>query len=375
MKVLFALMGKEVLHIIRDRRSLFAALALPILQLLLFGYAINFDVTAIDIAVADQDRTAASRDLIQTATADGTVRVVRWLDSEAEVDDLVESGQIRMALIIPPRLETGLSRGKNVPVQLIVDGTDATFAGQALSQLAGALGDRYVRDLGAQVRMIGGPRELPGLDPRPRVLFNESLNSTWYIVPGLIAVIISMLAAMLTSQCIAREYEQGTIEQILVSRVSGPVLMVAKLTPYVGLGLIQVATVTLASRFLFGVPLRGSLVLFAISTLLYLFGSMALGLMLSAVLKSQQVAMQVSIIASMLPSLLLSGFIFPISNMPAPLQAISYIVPARYFIVIARGLFLKGADLQVLLPELQAMVVYAVLMVLLAASSFRRTLS
>ncbi|MBT3221435.1 MAG: ABC transporter permease [Proteobacteria bacterium] len=216
---------------------------------------------------------------------------------------------------------------------------------------------------------------MPGIRPRIRVFFNEALDSTWFIIPGLIAIIIMMLAAMVTSQCVAREYERNTIEQILVSPVNGPALMLGKLIPYVGVGAFQVFSVTLASYLLFGVPIRGSWLLLAGATFLYVTGSMALGLMFSAVLKSQQLAMMIAFVATMLPSLLLSGFVFPLTNMPKALQIVSYAVPARYYITITRGLFLKGVGIDVLWPELLAMVIYAMVLLIVATSRFRRSLS
>ncbi len=373
MSALLPISLKELQHIVRDGRSLFASLALPIVMLLLFGYAISFDVTEVGIGLLDEDRTPASRELVDTLTADGAVHVVDVVGSERELERLLDRGTARMGLQIPKGYASDVAAGEDVPVQLLVDGTDATFAGQAMQRVVGSLADKRRRAVTRQLGQAG--LSPPGLDPKPRVLYNETLDGTWFVIPGLIAVIVAMLAAMVTSQCVAREYEQGTIEQILVSPVSGPAFMLGKLLPYVGLGILQVGSVVLASRFLFGVPIRGSLVLLAIATLLYLAGSMALGLMLSAVLKSQQVALQAALLASMLPSLLLSGFIFPIANMPAVLQAISYVVPARYFIVIARGLFLKGAGLEALWPEFVAMVIYATVLVGIATTAFRRSVS
>lgn len=373
MTALWPISLKELQHIVRDGRSLFASLALPIVMLLLFGYAISFDVTEVGIGVLDEDRTAASRELVDTLTADGAVQVVAVVGSERELEGLLDRGAARMGLQIPRGYARDLGAGESVPVQLLVDGTDGTFAGQAMSRVLGSLADRQLRTVTRQLDQAGQSR--PGLEPRPRVLYNEPLDGTWFVIPGLIAVIVAMLAAMVTSQCVAREYEQGTIEQILVSPISGPAFMLGKLLPYVGLGVLQVGSVVVASRFLFGVPLRGSLLLLGVATLLYLAGSMALGLMLSAVLKSQQVALQTALLASMLPSLLLSGFIFPIANMPAALQAISYVVPARYFIAITRGLFLKGAGLVALWPDLLAMVVYATVLVGIATLAFRRSVA
>jgi len=373
MSALWPISLKEMQHIVRDSRSLFASLVLPILMLVLFGYAISFDVREVSIGVLDEDRSAASRALVDTLTADGAVRVVRFVGSERELEGLLDRGTARMGLQIPKDYGADLAAGEDVPVQLLVDGTDATFAGQAMARVLGSLADESRRAVTRQLDQAG--MEIPRLEPRPRVLFNEPLDGTWYVIPGLIAVIVAMLAAMVTSQCVAREYEQGTIEQILVSPVSGPAFMIGKLLPYVVLGVVQVGSVVLASRFLFGVPIRGSLVLLAVATLLYLAGSMALGLMLSAVLKSQQVALQTALLASMLPSLLLSGFIFPISNMPSALQVFTYVVPARYFIVITRGLFLRGVGLESLWPEFVAMIIYAFVLVAIATGAFRRTVA
>ena len=375
MRTLISIANKELLHIVRDGRSLGASLLLPFFMLLLFGYAISFDVTEVTVALHDQDRSAASRSLVDTLTADGAVVIAARVGSERELERMLDRGEVRMGLQIPARYGRNVEAGESVPVQLLVDGTDGTFAGQAMARIAGALADRGQRAQLRAMEVRGATAEQPGLIPRPRVLFNEPLDGTWYIIPGLIAVIVAMLAALVTSQCVAREYEQGTIEQILVSPVSGPAFMLGKLLPYVGLGVLQVGSVVLASRFLFEVPIRGSVGLLAVGTLLYLLGSMALGLMLSAVLKSQQVALMVSLIASMLPSLLLSGFIFPIANMPRVLQAFSYVVPASYFIRITRGLFLKGVGLEALWPEFVAMSLYAVVLVAIATSRFTRSVS
>ncbi|MBN1336467.1 MAG: ABC transporter permease, partial [Deltaproteobacteria bacterium] len=223
-------------------------------------------------------------------------------------------------------------------------------------------------------RTAGHRDPLPTLVAEPRVFFNEALNGQWFIVPGLIVVVTMLLSAFLTSLCVAREYERNTIEQILVSPVSGPALMLGKLAPYLAVGAIQVASVTLASHVLFEVPIRGSLLFLSGASLLFLVGAQALGLALSAALRSQQVAMQMSIVITVLPSILLSGFVFPIRNMPWVLQILSWVVPARYFIRIVRGVFLKGVGPAVLWPELIAMVVFAFLMILLATSRFRRSL-
>ncbi len=374
MTAFLAILYKEVLHILRDRRSLAAALMLPLLQLVMFGFAIRLDVRNIELALVDYDQTAASRALVEQLCADGAVHIAGRFGSEAALEEALQAGGVRIGLVVPAGYGGRIHAGEAAPIQLLVDGSDASFAGLALGHVGGALQHGVQGTLRQTVRIAGG-NDLPGLYSRTRVLYNEELNGTWYIIPGLIAVLIAMLAAMLTSQCVAREYEHNTIEQILVSPVSGAALMLGKLLPYIGVGIIQVLTVTLAARFVFDVPIRGSLLLLSGATLLYLFGAMALGLVLSVVLKSQQVALQISLVATMLPSLLLSGFLFPIANMHPILQTISLIIPARYYIVITRGLFLKDVGVAVLWPQLVAMLVFALLMLALATSRFRRSLS
>ncbi|MBN2800477.1 MAG: ABC transporter permease [Deltaproteobacteria bacterium] len=374
MSGLLPILSKEWLHIVRDRRSLLAALMLPLLLLVLFGYAIRLDVSEVAVAVLDHDRSPTSRELVHRLTSDGSVVVTHTPDSQAALDQLLQQGQVRMGLIIPPDFTANMESGQTAPIQLIVDGTEATFAGLALNHVGGNLGWQVQGEVEAVLAGLGRD-ELPGLHVRPRVFFNEGLDARWYTVPGLIAILIMMIAALITSQCVAREYESHTIEQLLVSPMSGLALMVGKLVPYVALGVVQVFTVVIAASVLFQVPIRGSLITLSVATLLYLTGSMALGLMISALLKSQQLAMQVALIVTMLPALLLSGFVFPLENMPAWLQAISWAIPARYYIVIARGLFLKGVGVATLWPELGAMVLYATLMLVLATSQFRRSLS
>lgn len=375
MTAFFAILYKEVLHILRDRRSLAAALALPMLQLVMFGFAIKLDVRNIEMALVDYDQTRASRALVDQLTADGAIHISDRFASEDALEEALDGGLVRIGLVIPSGYGSRIWSGEEAPIGLLVDGSDASFAGLALGHVGGSLGHSVQGTIRRTVKVAGGGDALPGLNLRTRVFFNEELDGTWYIIPGLIAVLIAMLAAMLTSQCVAREYEQNTIEQILVSPVSGPALMLGKLLPYVGVGVIQVITVTLAARFVFEVPIRGSLVLLGFATLLYLTGAMALGLVLSVVLKSQQVALQISLVATMLPSLLLSGFLFPIANMARPLQVLSLIIPARYYVVITRGLFLKGTGIAVLWPQLVAMAVFAAMMLLIASSRFRRSLA
>ena len=374
MRAFFPIASKEMLHILRDGRSLIAALAMPLLMVLMFGYAINLDVKEVTIAVVDQDHSAAARDIMSHLTADGAVKVYSYTDDPDDIERMLDEGAIQLGIVIPPGFGRDIAAGKDAPVQVLVDGTEAAFAAQAMGLVASSLAHTTMGEIDDLLRVVGRRGGVPGLVASPRVFFNEALDSRWFIVPGLIAIIIMMLSAMITSGCVAREYEHNTIEQVLVSPVRGPALMLGKLAPYILLGILQVGSVTLLSRFLFGVPIRGSLLILAIATLLYLTGAMAMGLLFSAALKSQQVAMQISFVATILPSMILSGFMFPIENMPWFLQYISYAVPARYYLRLIRGLFLKGVGLEVLWPDLLAMVIFAFVVMAAATSRFRRSL-
>ncbi len=374
MRAFFPIASKELLHILRDPRSLIAALALPLLMVVMFGYAINLDVKNVDIAVVDQDHSVHAREILAHLTADGAIRVVARTDDPNELEHMLDVGTARLGIVIPPGFGRDIAAGKDAPVQVLVDGTEARFAAQALGHVASSLQYTTMGEIEGLLTIMGRRGGMPGLKAEPRVFFNEALDSRWFVVPGLIAVIIMMLSAMITSQCVAREYEHNTIEQILVSPVRGPALMMGKLAPYILVGIVQVGSVTLLSRFLFGVPIRGSLLILAVATLLYLTGAMAMGLLFSAALKSQQVAMQISFVATILPSMILSGFIFPIKNMPWFLQYISYVVPARYYLRLIRGLFLKGVGVEVLWPDLLAMVIFAFVVMAAATSRFRRSL-
>ncbi len=374
MRAFFPIASKEMLHILRDGRSLIAALAMPLLMVLMFGYAINLDVKEVTIGLVDQDHSPAARNIMSHLTADGAIMVHSYPDDTRDLERMLDMGEIQLGIVIPPGFGRDIAAGKDAPVQVLVDGTEAAFAAQAMGLVSSSLAHTTMGEIDDLLVVMGRRGGLPGLVAKPRVFFNEALDSRWFIVPGLIAIIIMMLSAMITSGCVAREYEHNTIEQVLVSPVRGPALMLGKLAPYILLGILQVGSVTLLSRFLFGVPIRGSLLILAIATLLYLTGAMAMGLLFSAALKSQQVAMQISFVATILPSMILSGFMFPIENMPWFLQYLSYAVPARYYLRLIRGLFLKGVGLEVLWPDLLAMVIFAFVVMAAATSRFRRSL-
>ena len=359
---LWAVARKEIIQLRRDPRSLALAFAIPALLLVLFGYAISLDVRNLDLAVLDQSRSEASRRLVSTFTSSGYFRVVAQLEAAAEVATTLERGRALLVLTIPPDFEHRLAGGGGAPVQILLDGSDANTA---------TIARNYAQAIVAGFQGAAAPL----VEPRTRIWYNETLESRNTIVPGLIAVIMSIIAAMLTALTIAREWERGTMEQLAATPVRRSEVVLGKLLPYVAIGIVDVVAAVLAGRLVFDVPLRGSVVLLAGLSLLFLVAALSWGLFVSAALKSQLLATQAALLTTYLPALLLSGFIFSIAAMPLTLQLVTLIVPARYFVAITRGIFLKDVGLAVLWPEALALLAFAVGAVGLALRSFRKQLA
>jgi ABC-2 type transport system permease protein len=363
-----AMARKETIQLRRDRRSLLLAFLLPLLLLIFFGYAISFDVREIALAVIDQDRSAASRELVATFEASGYFQVRARPESPAAVAGLFARREAQIALIVPPGFARELGAASPTTVQVLVDGSDANTA-------TIALGYAQAVARSAGLRLIPGlAATRPPVIAESRVWYNETLASRNMIVPGLVAVIMMIIAAMLTSLTIAREWERGTMEQLAATPVGRLEVVLGKLIPYLLIGLIDVVVCTALGVWLFDVPFRGSFVLLAVLSLLFLSGALGLGLFISAATRSQMLATQVSMLATFLPGFLLSGFMFPIENMPAILQGLTWLLPARYFLEVTRGIFLKGVGLDVLAPEAWLMLLFAVIGSLLAVRSFRKEL-
>jgi ABC-2 type transport system permease protein len=363
---LAAMARKEWIQLRRDPRSMTLAFVLPVLMLLFFGYAINWDVNDLDLVVLDQDRTARSRALIEAFQASGYFTVVDRLDSYGDVDGSVGRGDAGSVLVIPPGFAEALGSGRGAPVQLLLDGADANSATIAFNY-ADAIVDRWSRDVILQGREVRSP-----LSVEARTWYNPTLESRNMIVPGLIAVIMMTIAAMLTALTIAREWERGTMEQLASTPATKLEILLGKLVPYVGIGLVDVALIVVAGVLVFGVPLRGSVVVFFAQTVLFLVGALGLGLLISAAAKSQFLATQIALIATLLPAMLLSGFLFEIEAMPPVLQAVTYLVPARYFVVVARGIMLKGVGPGVLWVQSVFMVAFAVAGIAVTTRVFRK---
>jgi len=345
------------------------AFVLPLFLLVFFGYAISFDIDDIQLAVLDRDRTRESRELVEAFSASGYFSVDRWLESAGEIDDALIRRQVLGVMVIPPGYARDVAApGRSGQVQLIFDGSDANTTTIALNY-ADAIAGRHGARLAGQV---GAPRLPVRLETR--TWYNPTLESQHMIVPGLIAVIMSIIAAMLTALTIAREWERGTMEQLAATPVGRLEVVLGKLLPYLLIGFFDVATIVVAGIVIFGTPFNGSVLLLAVLTLLFLIGALGLGMFISAAVKSQILATQVAMVATYLPAVLLSGFLFDIASMPIVLQGVTYLVPARYFITVTRGIFLKGVGIDVLWVQGGLMLAFAVVGLGLATRAFRKEL-
>ena len=370
----WAVARKEFLHILRDPRSLGMGIVIPVLLLVIYGYALTMDVDEVPLVVWDQSETPQSRELVSGFAAS---RYFNWQGSVrnyAELERAIDSRQAVAALVIPADFAAQLAAGRTAPAQMIVDGSDSNTATIALGY-ADAVAETYSQAVTLQqVRRIQGRPPDPPLAFQPRVWFNPELQSRHYIVPGLIAVMMMMIAAMLTSLTVAREWERGTMEQLISTPVKGPELILGKLLPYLAVGILDTVIAVVMGRFVFDVPLRGSIpLLFAVATV-FLVGGLSLGILVSTVTRNQLMASQLAALLTLLPSVLLSGFVFEILSMPAPIQLITYLIPARYFINVLRGIYLKGVGLEILAGETLLLVLFSGMMVILAMWKFRKKL-
>ena len=366
---LFAIAKKEARQLRRDKRSLVLAFVLPLLLLVFFGYAISWDVREIALAVVDHDGTAKSRELVEAFEASGYFTVVERPASPVEVRGLFARGRAILVLVIPPGFAADLGQGTPVEVQALLDGSDANTA-----TIAQGYAEATAQSFSQRVLLRGERLTLP-LTAESRVWFNEELASRNMIVPGLIAVIMMIIAALLTSLTIAREWERGTMEQLAATPVTRVEVVLGKLLPYLAIGFFDTVLSSALGVWIFDVPFRGFAPLFAGLSLLFLVGSLGLGIFISAAARSQVLATQVAMVATFLPAFLLSGFMFAIEVMPKPLQMVTMLVPARYFLVVTRGIFLKGVGAEVLAPQAAVMVLYAVVGLGLAVAKFRKEIT
>jgi len=365
------LVKKEFIQIRRDRRLLPILLIMPVLQLIILGYAVSSDIKHLSTVVCDLDRTAQSRAFIDRFVTTEYFDIRYRVNDERRIKDLVDAGQVRVGIVIPPRFAAKLARQETATVQLLLDGSDSNTANVAqgyVTQIVNADSTRII------LERLGPKSTLPvAIDPRIRVWFNPDLKSVNFMVPGVIALILTIVTMIMTATAIVKEKERGTIEQLIVSPIRPYQLMLGKAIPFVIIGYADILIVALAGLFWFQVPLAGSFSLLLLLSGLFIMTTLGLGLLISTVSQTQQQAMMLGFFMTP-PSMLLSGFIFPIASMPEPIQYLTYLIPLRYFLVIIRGIFLKGIGLAILWPQALALLAFGVTVLTLSAVRFRKRL-
>jgi len=370
-----AMARKELLHIIRDPRSLMAALTQPVMVLLLFGYALSLDVDRIPTMIYDADHSAVSQNLVQEFRGSKYFQIVDEVDSYKPIERAMDQRRILVGVAIPYDYSRNLLAGKEAPVQILLDGADSNTASIAMGYAQGLV-QAYAGHAREDAQsMRAGSVLKPPVDASVRVWYNPDLLSRNFIVPGLIGVITMIIAALLTSLTIAREWENGTMEQLLSTPVRPIEMALGKLSAHFLLGLTDMLIALFVGVVIFGVPLKGSWVLLLFSACVFLYGALAWGLYISAMFRNQLAAYQMGTLTSFLPAFLLSGFIYPLSNMPWIIRVISFIIPARYFIDMTKGIFLKGTGLRLLWVDLLLLIVYAVGISFLAVRKLRQKIA
>jgi ABC-2 type transport system permease protein len=370
----WAIARKEFLHIFRDARSLALVILMPAILMLLFGYAVTLDVKKVSMAVLDRDRSQESLSFIQRFSASPYFNLRVFARDEREIKRLIDQGEVKMGLVLPWNFSRTIKAGRKAPVQVILDGTDSNTANIVLGYVQ-AISRQYTQEQTfLKVEQMGREKLTLPVEGRARVWFNEELESKNYFIPGLVAVIMSIIGVLLTGQVIVREWERGTMELLISTPVRKGELIIGKLFPYFLLGLLDLSLAVLMGEWVFEVPLRGSLLLLFLFSCVYILVALALGLIISTVAKTQLLANQLAIIIGFLPTFLLSGFTFSISNMPFWLQVITYGIAPRYYVSILKEIFLKGSDLSLLWSEAMVLMGMAVAGLWTATRLFRKEL-
>lgn len=371
---LLTIADKEWLQIRRDKRSLILSLIVPVLLVMLFGFALTMDVKHVKTIIYDQSRTSASRSFIEKFTHTEYLDIVAYADSYREVDRYLDSGGAIMAVVIPVDFEKTKKTGKRTIVQLLVDGSDSTSATVATGFMK-AIVAAYNMDIEiSELKKAGFSRITPPVDVRSRIWYNPELESKNFIIPGLIVLVLAIISSLIASLTISREWERGTMETLITTPVRGWELVLGKLIPYLFIGLFDVVVTLCIGYFIFGVPLRGNFIEFCLLAILFLVGTSGFGILISAATKSQVLSVQIAMVTTYLPSFILSGFVFPINNMPLLIQAVTYIVPARYLIIIVKGIALKGIGIMLLWTQILFLFIYALIVLAIAVKNMTLTL-
>lgn len=375
MRRTWAMARKEALHIRRDPRSLLLAIGIPMLMIMLFGYALTLDVDRVPFVVWDQANTPASRELTAQFEASRYFELQYSVRSYEEMEDAIDRREAMLALVIDADFARNVVAGRRGRVQAIVDGADSNTAAIVLGYVQGIAAAWNQEMLLSQRQQLPEGVALEPVDLRPRVWFNPDLESKNFIIPGLIAVIMGLIAALLTSLTIAREWERGSMEQLISTPVRPSEIIIGKIVPYFVIGMFDVLIAVLTAVHIFDVPLRGSVPLLFAMAGVFIVGTLAQGILISTVARSQLLASQLAMVSTFLPAFLLSGFMFAISNMPPVVQGITFIVPARYFVALVKGIYLRGVGLEVMWRDALFLGIFALAVVLLAVRLFRKRLA
>ncbi|GAM10993.1 inner membrane transport permease YbhS [Geobacter sp. OR-1] len=367
-----AVAWKESLHLLRDPRSLIMGIAIPMLMLFLFGYALNLDIEKARITIWDQSNSPQSRDFVSRFAASRYFSLVEDSASYRDIERAIDTGRAIIAVIIPPDFARTMGQNKETAVQAILDGSDANSATIVLAYAEGVTRQFSSEIIITKAGSHGSSPKAAPVDLRPRAWFNTDLVSRHFIFPGLIAVIMMVIAALLTSLTVAREWETGTMEQLIATPLTGGEIIAGKLAPYIAIGVLDLVLCVVVGYYFFGVPLRGNLFLLFSLALVFLVGALALGVLISIIAKSQLLASQFALVATMLPAFLLSGFIFPIDNMPKPIQIFTNIITARHFVHILRGIYLKDSGVGEIWLQTLVLAIFSVVVLGLAVKKFRK---
>ena len=362
-KRIIAIIKKEMRHILRDPRTLIIVFVMPVIMVLFFGYALNMDVKHIPIGIIDNDNTPESRKIIHYFSASEYFDIKTYLSSTKEVSSLFQKRKIKAAIVIPDGFGKNRTKNPASQLQLLVDGSDPTFGNATVNFSNAIITSITLDNFNAQ--------NLMPIEVRERFLYNPDLKGATFIIPGLVAVILMMLCALLTSITISREKETGTMDVLLVSPIRPMEIIVGKVIPYVGLSFLDAIFILVFAKVAFNIPFKGDVGLLLGFSILFIYCALGIGLFISSVAPTQQVAMMAALVTTIMPSILLSGFIFPIFSMPTPIRAITYIVPAKYFMNIIRGILLKSSSFGILKSQALFLVLLGTFFLLIATARFK----
>ena len=366
---------KETISIVRDKRALFMTLIFPIFMLILYSFGVNFDLEDVPIAVLDYNHSADSRDLIHKLNSSRYIDVIEHVDDYGHIEELLIRSKIILAIIFPRDFEESIKRGRKATIQVIANGSDANTTSMAMGYLNAILAS-YANDL-VEVNLAAAGlknKPVPRVVERTRLWYNTELKSTYFVTPGVIAVVSMLLGALLTATSIVREKETGTIEMLVSTPIKPLELVFGKMTPYLIISFFDVILVIVVAHFGLKVPIKGSIISLLFGSILYLFCALAIGLLASSLTNTVSASQFIVTFTCFLPTILLSGFIFPIESMPKVIQLITYVFPGRYFLVVLRGIFLKGVGLGILWPQYLFMFIFGSVIMILAAAKFKKRL-